>query len=60
MPPGRQLSDQRLAGQPRLHLGAGIAAAEVGQAGSLLRVELPIQQADQRLVHVADDLRAAG
>ncbi len=52
--------DQRRAKLTVLQFGRAISAAEVGQADSRLRIELPIEQADGGFGHVFDDLRAAG
>ena len=54
-----QLLHQCGADHAGFKLGTDIATAEVGQTDCVLRVQFPVRQANDRLVDVLDDLRAA-
>ena len=57
VPTGLQLLHKGRAEAACLKFGVDIAAAEIGQADGVLRVQFPVQQANHRLVDVLDDLR---
>src|SRR5258707_894125 len=50
---------ERLVARAALELRRPVAAAEVRQVDRLLHLQLPVEDADQRLGHEIDDLRAA-